>query len=339
MKKICQVCKVEIPEDYQNLLCDSCYKKQEAENAQRKADEEADRAKLALDPKEPIKATPEGKQSDKKLSGITTKDVFQAVEDDFNKVRILPKNGITDPNYKENPEMEDKPQWEANIVQFAKSNILLWKPTRWMYEYVRESMLVKIQEHPQYPKFIWKPKVVDVGCGMGVGSNVLSQEADFVWGIDKNEASVSFAKQAFSRVKNGIYYSSQVTYDHMDILKDTREFLKFDVVVAIEIIEHIYDYKLFLETLIKKFDKRKEGYEATEYFISTPNRNNRNILKDHPQNKYHCREWTSSEYLAILKEYFKEVELFNSKGIPIPKDEYETTTHTPLLAKCSLPKL
>ena len=128
--KNCQVCKAEIPKEYVNLLCDSCYKKQEKENEQRLADEETDRAKLALDPKEPIKATPEGEESDKKLSKMTTKDVFQAVEDDFNKVRILPKNGITDPNYKENPEMEDKPQWEANIVQFAKSDLLLWKASR-----------------------------------------------------------------------------------------------------------------------------------------------------------------------------------------------------------------
>ena len=314
---ICQICKTEIPEDYQNLLCDEDYKKQEKENEQRLADEEEDRDKLALNPKEPIKATQKPSES----------------------VTEASKNGITDPNYTENPEMEDKPQWEANIVQFSKSDLLLWKATRWMYTYIKDSMLLKIQEHPQYPKFIWKPKVVDVGCGMGVGSNVLSLEADFVWGIDKNEKSIKFAQEAFTRVKNGIYYSSQVTFDHMDILKDTREFLKFDVVVAIEIIEHIYDYKLFLETLIKKFDKRKEGYEATEYFISTPNRNNRNIKNDKPHNKYHCREWTSFEYLAILKEYFEQVDFFNSKGEPIPKDEYETTTHTPLIAKCSLPKL
>ena len=247
----------------------------------------------------------------------------------------LPNNGITDPNYKENPEMEDKPQWEANIVQFAKSGILLWMPTKWMYTYVKDYMLEKVMEHPQYPKFIWKPKVVDVGSGIGVGANILSQEADFVWGIDKNEASVKFAQQAFTRVKNNIYYSSQVTFDHMDILEDTREFLKFDIVVAIEIIEHIYDYKLFLETLIKKFDKRKEGYEATEYFISTPNRNNKNILNDHPQNKYHVREHTMEEFVALLSDYFNKIEIMNAKGVPVG----DKLDHTPIIAKVSGAKI
>ena len=121
----------------------------------------------------------------------------------------------------------------------------------------------------------------------------------------------------------------------MDILKDTREFLKFDVVVAIEIIEHIYDYKLFLETLIKKFDKRKEGYEATEYFISTPNRNNRGINNDKPHNKYHCREFSQSEFVTELSVYFKNVEILNAKGEPVG----DKIDHTPIIAKVSGAKI
>ena len=322
MKKQCQVCKVEIPSDFQNLLCISCYKKEEKEIEQKKADEIEDRKKMGLDGStepHPVKEEESPKTPSEASDSLTE----------------LPNNGITDPDYKENPEKDDKPQWEANIVQFAKTKILLWMPTRWMYTYVKDYMFEKITQHPQYPKFIWKPKVVDVGSGIGVGANILSQEADFVWGIDKNEASVNFAQQAFSRVKNNIYYSAQVTFDHMDILKDTREFLKFDIVVAIEIIEHIYDYKLFLETLIKKFDKRKEGYEATEYFISTPNRNNKHIRKDHPQNDYHVREWTQEEMVAVLSQYFKNVEIMNAKGVPVG----DKLDHTPILARVSLPKI
>ncbi|HEC64685.1 MAG TPA: class I SAM-dependent methyltransferase [bacterium] len=318
MKKLCQVCKTEIPSDFVNLLCVEHYKKQEKENEQRLADEVEDRKKMGLESSnEPYPA-----KDDKPLKP-SEKPAESPIE--------LSDGGISDPNYKENPEMDDKPQWEANIVQFAKTEILLWKPTKSMYTYVKDYMLSKVMEHPQYPKFIWKPKVVDVGSGIGVGANILSQEADFVWGIDKNEASVKFAQQAFSRIKNNIYYSSQVTFDHLDILKDTREFLKFDVVVAIEIIEHISNHQLLLETIIKKFDKGKEGYEATEYFISTPNRNNRHIRKDHPHNLYHVKEFTSQEFIAVLSKYFKNIELMNAEGVPVG----DKTDHTPIIACCS----
>ena len=245
----------------------------------------------------------------------------------------IPVNGIRDPNYTENPEMEDKPQWEANIVQFDKTGVLLWHPTRSIYEFIKNDVMSYTLNHPQYPKFIWRPKVVDVGCGAGVGSNILSQEADFVWGIDKNAKSVKFAQEAFTRVRNGIYYSSQVSFDIYDIMAETRATMKFDEIVCVEIIEHISDTHTFLTNLIKKFNKTKN--EPSQYYISTPNRNHPQIQKDRPKNIYHVKEFSSGELVVMLSNYFTNIELFTAAGIPIPKEEYETTTHTPLLAKCT----
>ena len=254
------------------------------------------------------------------------------------KPTIPTKNGIADPDYIENPQAEDKEQWEANIRMFARNGVMLWKPTRQMYTFIKEYNLNKITQHPQYPKFIWKPKIVDVGCGCGVGANVLSQEADFVWGIDKNLNSIRFAKESFERVKNNIYYSAQLTYDQIDIMQDSRDFAKFDQVVAIEIIEHIDDYRAFISTIINKFDKR-DSSQPTEYFISSPNRNNRMIMKNTPRNKYHVREWTSGELYVVLSEFFEHIVLMNAIGVEILPGEYETTTHTPLLCRCWGPKI
>src|SRR3990167_2288256 len=283
--KVCEVCNKEIPDDFQNLLCLSCYEKQ------------------AQIPKEEPKAPPEANLSE--------------------------REGIIDPNYQENPEKDDKEQWATNIRQFEKTGVLLWHPTRNIYEFIKTWCLDKVTAHVQYPKYIWKPKIVDVGCGIGVGTNILSEEADFVWGIDKNLNSIKFATQAFSRIKNGIYYSSQVTFEQMDIMEDSREFLKFDVVVVVEVIEHIKEAKRFIETLIRKFDKRKPE-DPTTYFFSTPNRNNDKIQKDRPKNSYHVREYTSEEVMNLLRGFFSNVELFNDKGERVEGD----TKHTPILAKC-----
>ena len=319
--KQCEVCLVEIPQDYQNLLCDSCYTKQVEEIEQKKQDEN-------------------------KVEDLHSSEEHNPTKP---KDEIIRQEG-----YRENPEMEDKPQWEANITLFTHNDVLLWKPTKGIYTYIRDYMGDKIVKHPQFPKFVWKPTVVDVGCGSGVGANILSQESDFVWGIDKNLKSVKFAQEAFTRVKNQYYWSPQISFDHVDIMKDTRDFMNFDVVVAVEIIEHVDDYKGFLTQIIKKFAKKdKKGnyvwdeavvgankvHYGTEWFISTPNRLNKSLNKEHPNNIYHVREFAADEFYDLLSEFFNNVEFFTALGVPIPQEEYRTTHHTPLLAKCSHPKI
>ena len=298
--KACERCGNEIPEDFQNPLCLDCYTIIEREN-ELKAKEEA--------------------------------DIIKQEELAAEIVANYP-NGVSDPAYQENPEAEDKPQWLANLAMFERSGVLLWKPTRQMYTFIRDYCYAKVTKHPQYPKFIWKPTIVDVGCGIGAGSNVLSEEADFVWGIDKNEKSVAFAKEAFTRNKGREYYSAQVSFDCIDIMNLNRDTMKFDLVTLIEVVEHVADHKKLLRTLIEKFDNRRPE-EPTEYFISTPNRNNDSISKDRPRNKFHVREWKSEEFYAVLKEFFENVELMNAVGVPVPT----TTNHTPLLARCSKPKI
>jgi 2-polyprenyl-3-methyl-5-hydroxy-6-metoxy-1,4-benzoquinol methylase len=299
--RTCERCGKEIPEDYVNSLCDECYKKLE----------EKDKAGKIVKPK---------------------------IE-----IGEVGKNGITESNYVENPEAEDKEQWATNVRLFERHGVILWKPTRQLYTYIKDYCLTKITEHPQYPKFIWRPKIVDIGCGCGVGSNIMSQEADFVWGIDKNEKSIRFAQQCFERTRNQIYYSSQVSFDHIDIFEDTRETMKFDLVVCIEIIEHINDYKTFLKTIINKFTRKdKNGnydlINPTEFFISTPNRNNQHIQKNTPHNKYHVREWNAPEFYNVLSEFFNNIKFHNAIGVEIPYEEIKETTHTPILAKVWNPK-
>jgi len=315
--KQCDVCNKEIPQDYQNLLCDDCYVKIEEEN---KRIQEVDK---------------EEKFEQAETVVVSTEELVNVTED------IKPKkhdSSILDENYEENPEKEDKPQWEANLQCFIKTGVFLWHPTRDMYTFIKDYCMTKVLAHPQYPKYIWRPKIVDVGCGTGVGSNILSQEADFVWGLDKNEKTVSLAQQLFTRLKNGIYYSGECRFDHVDFITDTRTFARFDIICAIEIIEHVNDWRTFVTNMIQKFDNRSKDV-PTEYFISTPNRNNKHIRDDKPYNPFHVREWRSGEGLEALGNYFAKIELFNSKGIPISENEYETTNHTPLLYKCSMPKI
>jgi len=329
--KICERCGKKIPEDYQNALCDECYLKLVEENKKKKEEEIS---QVKKNPDSPLGNTNQTKPLGQEKAVSQTQDI---------NIDFCIKG-----DYTENPEQNDKNQVLTNLAQFiythneekGQKGKLLWYPTRNMYNYIKNFCMKNVMAHPQYPKYIWKPKIVDVGCGLGVGSNIMSQEADFVWGIDKNKMSIEFAKEAFERQKNGIYYNSQLTFDKIDIIEENRELMKFDVVVAIEIIEHINDVHTFLKNIIqftkrnKKGDCKIEG--ATEFFISTPNRNSPKIQDNQPANIYHCREWRKNEFHELLSKYFEKIELYDNKGIPQPDLEGKEDI---VLAKCSLPKL
>lgn len=350
LKKECELCNKAIPDEYGNLLCDECYPIVIAQ--QEKADKEVKEQRTAE-----LKKNPESPTNDAKSAPIVPVETpsepserpVSDVESKSDKVPVDNRKpsdfGILDEKYKENPEAEDKDQVLANLAQFiyshdpnkGRTGKLLWYPTRNMYNYIRNYCMNKLREHPQYPKYIWKPNIVDVGCGSGVGSNVLSQEANMVWGIDKNPWSIEFAKEAFTREKNNYYYSTQLTYDVIDILKDNREMMKFDIVVAIEVIEHIYDTELFYTQLINKFNKRdRRGKHLTEYFFSSPNRAFHKLRDDQPENPFHVREWTAKELIDYTRKFFTNVESMNQKGEPVKED---TDKDEIILIKASAPKI
>lgn len=344
MSKKCERCGKDIPPEYQNLLCDECYQIVSRENddhqLQKESQAQAELLKNTASPVHPERTEPIIPVEGEAEASVPATPAMTCDHSNC---------GISVPEYKENPEQDDKDQILANLAQFIythrdkehpkgrKKGLLLYYPQRNMYTFIKNYCMKKAMSHPQYPKYIWKPKIVDVGCGSGVGSNILSQEADFVWGIDKNEFSIEFANEAFTREKNGEYYSSQLSFDIIDIMNDNRQFMTFDIVVAIEVIEHIWDVHGFLTNLKRftKLDKKgRPANPATEFFISTPNRNSPKIRKDRPENVFHVREWTSQEFKALLLKHFGQVELMNDRGISVADDAIDQV----IFAKCSLPQ-
>ena len=342
-KKKCERCNVPIPDDYQNLLCHDCYDAVTLEHELRdKEVKEQRRGEIKKNPDAPTNSRNIAQEAP--VAPKTGSD-----EEKEQKTTNTPpdsKFGILDPNYQENEEKDDKDQILANLAQFIYTHNpekkgkgkLLWYPTRNMYNFIKNQCIKKAQEHAQFDKQIWKPNIVDVGCGSGVGSNILSQEAHFLWGIDKNQWSIEFAQEAFTREKNGIYYSSQATFDVFNVMEDTRQVMQFDMVVAIEVIEHIYDTDKFIKSLHRFAKKNKRGdvhvKNPTEFYISTPNRNSKKIQKDKPANLFHVREWTSQEFKGLLGKYFEQVELFDNTGKPVKDDCVDDL----VLAKCVHPK-
>ena len=243
-------------------------------------------------------------------------------------------------NYKENGEMDYTKynQWWKNVESFRDSGHFIHPVNRKIYEFIRTWCRDYVVNHPQYPKFKWKPKIIDVGCGSGLGTNILSQEGEFVWGIDVNPQSIAFAQEVFTRYRNNIYFTPELQYEVIDVKTEDREIQAFDVVACIELIEHIDDYEKVLEFLKKRCKKSKGGqylepHDATVVFISTPNRNNGKAGTETPVIKKHVREWTPAELYEILTKHFKYVTIMNEEG---ELRELNMTDDT-MLFKCETP--
>src|SRR3990167_8946717 len=288
MAKFCEKCGVEIPESYNNLLCSEHYTELSNKESQVKAEN-------------PV-ASPV----------VSSTHVI---------------NGISDPNYHENEQMEEIDMVSRMHGRFKGIGLVMPEPQRILYTAIKDWFRNEcVTKNVQYPKFIWKPTVADIGSGLGVGSNILSQEADYVLGVDKNEENIRFASQLFTREKNNMYWTSQLDFMVADVTSETREFMKFDFVVCVEVFEHLKDYGKLLEFL------RKLMKPTSTLFISTPNRNSDKIAKDKPRNEHHVFEPTSQEFKAMLSPYFSKVQLLDYSLNPVADD----TDITPIVAKVSL---
>lgn len=198
--------------------------------------------------------------------------------------------------------------------RFKNVGLVMPNKQREIYEAIRNEIVMT-------GRYKLKNTVCDVGCGTGIGSNILSEEAKFVWGIDKSEEHINFANQMFSRKA-----LPQVTFDVVDILEFPRETMKFSIVAMIEVIEHIDDYQTALD-----FVKGRLCKNSTVLYISSPNRNSPDIQDDTPRNDFHVREWTAGEFYDVMIKNFKSVNLY--KWDLTEKVDLDTK-YTPLVAKC-----
>lgn len=223
---------------------------------------------------------------------------------------------MSNTNYQENPQLQDFPDFDHVFDRFKNTGNLKSENQIRAYK--------AISKHWSVGK-----AVLDAGCGIGIGSNILSWDAIGVWGVDNNAQNISVARQLFER--------PTVKFEVVDLVQGPeRPVATFDVVVAIEIIEHIKEYDNFLQQLKRFYEPKRR----TVFFISSPNRNNPELSKDKPKNEHHVREWTAGEFYDVLTKRFGAVVLYDMNKVDnFTKDETVDgdTEVTPILAKVENP--
>jgi 2-polyprenyl-3-methyl-5-hydroxy-6-metoxy-1,4-benzoquinol methylase len=148
-------------------------------------------------------------------------------------------------------------------------------------------------------QFVRGKRVLDLACGEGYGSNILSKEAAYVVGVDLAQDAVCHASSRYTR--------DNLRFIQGSILEiPIRGQKEFDVVVCFEAIEHVLDHgKLLSEvkTLLK---------ENGIFLVSTPNKltyTDRTQFHD----PFHVKELYFDELKSLLCGYFKYVRLLGQK--------------------------
>lgn len=148
-------------------------------------------------------------------------------------------------------------------------------------------------------KFVADKKVLDIGCGTGYGSNHLAQWALEVVGGDISFEAIEYAKKHYEK--------ENLKFQIMDCTASKLPNNSFDVVCALELLEHVRDYERFLKEVHRIL--KPDGLAI----ISTPNKK---IFSSSeiPLNPHHFKEFYLEELESLLVSFFSDVEIHGQKG-------------------------
>lgn len=138
-------------------------------------------------------------------------------------------------------------------------------------------------------------KILDLGCGGGSLTYVLSSDGADVTGVDNEELGVKFAEENLDSVDNG-----ELKYRFIQASAYELPFPDqyFDVVVSCEVIEHLSEPEKMLK------EARRVLRDGGKIVLTTPYRST-----EVPQDENHVKEYYPGEVLELMRKHFKSAEI------------------------------
>jgi len=188
--------------------------------------------------------------------------------------------------------------------------------------YIKESIINSF-ELKKKAKPLEKVKILDVGCGGGLLSEPMSRLGAEVMGIDASDKNIEIAK--FHAKKDNL----KIKYLCASPEKLNTN-VKFDVILNMEIVEHVKDVDFFLQSCSKLL--RKNGI----MFVATINRTLKSYFFAIVGAEYILRwlpigthEWDKfvkpSELVKILKKYDLKSDSLDGMKFNLLKDEWKVS--------------
>jgi len=131
--------------------------------------------------------------------------------------------------------------------------------------------------------YIHHKTVVDLGCGVGYGAyELVKLGARKIFAFDISSAAIKYAQEH--------YQHPRITFQNASI----------DVVVSFEVIEHIKDYRIYIEEVYRIL--KKGGI----FIVSTPNA----LEYRAATSAYHQTEFTAQELKRLLTRYKFKITMY-----------------------------
>ncbi|WP_375613538.1 MULTISPECIES: bifunctional 2-polyprenyl-6-hydroxyphenol methylase/3-demethylubiquinol 3-O-methyltransferase UbiG [unclassified Bartonella] len=133
-----------------------------------------------------------------------------------------------------------------------------FNPTR--LAYIREKICLEFNRDPSSLTPFHNLKILDIGCGGGLLSEPMARLGAIVVGVDASQTNIEVAK--IHAAQNDLLIDYRITT--AEALANEGE--KFDIILNMEVVEHVADVNLFIEATAKML--KPQGV----MFVSTLNR-------------------------------------------------------------------
>jgi SAM-dependent methyltransferase len=170
---------------------------------------------------------------------------------------------------------------------------------RFTPECVREIWYEHWHRYAFVRRLVQGKRVLDIACGEGYGSALLSDGAVEVVGVDIDAASIAHARERYGARKN-------LSYETGDAAALELADARFDVVVCFETLEHVQAQERMLAGFARVLTD--DGI----LIISSPDRHEYSEVSGF-NNEFHVRELDRDELLALLRPHFSAVRLYGQK--------------------------
>lgn len=153
--------------------------------------------------------------------------------------------------------------------------------------------------------------VLDIACGEGYGTNILSKKAKHITGVDIDQPTIEKAKNK--------YKSTNIEFVCSSALHTPFPDNNFELITCFETIEHLDNHSSFIKEL--KRILRPDGV----LIISTPEKS---VYSDLPgyKNPFHIKELYGHEFKSLIRSYFNNSSFFTQysfTGSVVQKEEPE----------------
>jgi 2-polyprenyl-6-hydroxyphenyl methylase/3-demethylubiquinone-9 3-methyltransferase len=130
----------------------------------------------------------------------------------------------------------------------------LFNPAR--IKFIKEKLITHFSLNQENDKPLTKLKILDIGCGGGLLCEPLCRLGAKISGIDASKDNISIAKSHSEEMNLDINY--------VHCLPEQLDFnVKFDVILNMEIVEHVPNVDLFIKNCSKLINKNGIMFVAT----------------------------------------------------------------------------